>query len=398
MTSQGFSKARLDRMHDVMAGYVERGVTSGLITLVCRRGDVHVDVIGKSALDGKPLQRDSIFRISSMTKPITAAATMILVEECKLRLDDPIDEFIPEMADRRVLKRIDGPVDDTEPAHRPITVRDLLTFRLGFGMIFAPPDTYPIQRLIAETFGNPGPPMPATHPAPDEWLAGMNRLPLMFQPGEKWLYSTGSEILGVLIARVSGQSFEAFLQERIFEPLGIKDTAFAVPLEKLDRLTTCHWTVGPNGELGVFDGVEDSQWLRQPAFEDGSAGLVSTVDDYFSIGQMLLNKGKLGNVRILSRPSVELMTTNQLTPEQSAASPQLGDLGYGFGGSVVTKRKSVAWSIGTYGWDGGMGSSWYIDPQEDLNMVLMDTAAWTSPVPPDRFKDFWTLTYQAIDD
>jgi CubicO group peptidase (beta-lactamase class C family) len=393
-----FSKERLDRMHDVLADYVERGEVPGLVTLVSRRGELHVDTIGKKTIDGDPIQRDTIFRISSMTKPITAAATMILVEECKLRLDDPIDELIPEMANRRVLKRLDGPADDTVPAKRSITVRDLLTFRLGFGMIFAPPGTYPIQQVIEETFGSGGPPSPASHPSLDEWLAKMGTLPLLYQPGEHWMYSTGSEILGVLIARASGQSFGEFLREHIFDPLGMKDTGFSVPPEKLDRFTPCYWTVGGNGELGVYDGVEDSQWGRPPAFEDGSSGLVSTVDDFHAFGQMMLNKGKVGSERILSRPSVELMTTNHLTPEQSAESDFLGDLGYGFGGSAVTKRDNVAWSVGTYGWDGGMGSSWYVDPREELNMIIMANAAWTSPVPPAHFRDFWTLTYQAIDD
>ena len=149
MSTGGLSKARLGRMHDVMAGYVERGDVPGLVTLVSRRGEVHVDAIGTKAVGGSdPMRRDTIFRIASMTKPITAAATMILVEECKLRLDEPVDRLLPELADRKVLKRLDGPLDDTVPANRPITVRDLLTFRMGFGIVMAPPDTYPIQKAI----------------------------------------------------------------------------------------------------------------------------------------------------------------------------------------------------------------------------------------------------------
>src|SRR5438067_8777095 len=150
MSSGGLSTARLGRLRDVMAGYVERGEVPGLVTLVSRRGDLHVDAIGTKAVGGSdPMGRDTIFRISSMTKPITAAATMILVEECRLRLDEPVDRLLPELADRRVLKRLDGPVDDTVPATRPITVRDLLTFRLGFGIVMAPPGTYPIQDAIS---------------------------------------------------------------------------------------------------------------------------------------------------------------------------------------------------------------------------------------------------------
>jgi len=150
MSTGGLSKARLGRMYDVMAGHVERGEVPGLVALVSRRGEVHVDVIGTNAVGGNPMRRDTIFRIASMTKPITAAAAMILVEECKLRLDEPVDRLIPELADRRVLKRLDGPLDDTVPANRPITVRDLLTLRLGIGAVMAPPGRYPIQKAMAE--------------------------------------------------------------------------------------------------------------------------------------------------------------------------------------------------------------------------------------------------------
>jgi CubicO group peptidase (beta-lactamase class C family) len=234
-------------MRDVMAGYVERGEVPGLVTLVCRRGEVHVDAIGRQAIGGDPIRRDTIFRIASMTKPITAAATMILVEECKLRLDEPVDRLLPELADRAVLKGLDSPLDDTEPARRPITVRDLLTFRMGFGQMMAPPNAYPILKSASEQQIGMGPPSPAAMPAPDEWIRRLGTLPLMHQPGETWIYNTGSDVLGVLIARASGQALEAFLRERLFEPLGMKDTAFSVPATKLDRLTTSYWT---NPKLG----------------------------------------------------------------------------------------------------------------------------------------------------
>src|SRR5579864_2670177 len=220
MSTAGLSQARLARMHDVMAGYVERGEVPGLVTLVSRRGEVHVDVIGRKAVEGPtPMRRDTIFRISSMTKPITAAATMILVEECKLRLDEPVDALLPELAERQVLKRLDWPLDDTVPAKRPITVRDLLTFRMGFGLMIASPDAYPILSAANEQQIGMGPPSPSTMPAPDEWMRRLGWLPLMHQPGEKWMYNTGSDVLGVLIVRVSGQPLETFFHERIFKPL-----------------------------------------------------------------------------------------------------------------------------------------------------------------------------------
>lgn len=389
----GLSKARLGRMHDVMAGYVEREVP-GLITLVSRCGGTHVDAIGT--------KRDTIFRISSMTKPITAAAAMILVEECKLRLDEPVDRLLPELARRTVLKRLDGPLEDTAPAKRPITLRDLLTFRVGFGQMMAPPDAYPILTAANALQIGMGAPNPAAMPAPDEWMRRLGSLPLMHQPGEKWMYNTGSDVLGVLIARASGQAFETFLQERLFEPLGMKDTAFSVPAAKLDRFSTSYWTNFKTGKSEIFDQAEGGQWSRPPAFPSGAGGLVSTIDDYLAFGQMMLNMGKHGCERILSRPTVESMTMDHLTAEQKAVSglvPGYFDShGWGFGMSVVTKRESASGPFGRFGWDGGLGTSWYSDPREDMVTILMTQRAWTSPTPPNVCLDFWTAAYQAIDD
>src|SRR5437667_9640841 len=410
MSTGGLSKARLGRMHDIMAGYVERGEVPGIVTLVSRRGEVHVDAIGMKAVEGlDPMRRDTIFRISSMTKPITAVATMILVEECKIRLDEPVDRLLPELAGRQVLKHLDGRLDDTVPANRPITVRDLLTFRMGFGQMMAPPITsppervaYPILKAANEQQIGMGPPSPDMLPAPDEWIRRLGQLPLMHQPGEKWMYNTGSDVLGVLIARASGQQLEAFLRERIFEPLGMKDTSFSVPGHKLNRLATSYWTNFVSGKIEVYDDAKGGQWSRPPAFPSGAGGLVSTIDDYLAFGQMMLNKGRHGSERILSRLSVETMTTDQLTPEQKAVSGlapgDFDSLGWGFGMSVVTRRDDVASVPGRYGWDGGMGTSWYSDPREEMVTILMTQRAWTSPSPPDVCFDFWTSAYQTIDD
>ncbi len=403
MGSGGLSKVRLDRMYEVMARYVESGEVPGLITLISRRGEVQIGAIGmKSAGGSDPVQRDTIFRISSLTKPITAAAAMILVEECKLRLDETVDRWLPELADRRVIKRINGPLDDTVPAKRPITVRDLLTFRMGFGLMMAPPIAYPVLKAAVDLQIGMGPPNPSAMPAPDEWLRRLGTLPLMYQPGEKWMYNTGSDVLGVLITRVSGRPFEAFLQERLFEPLGMKDTGFYVPAAKIERLATSYWTNAKTGEWEVYDEAADGQWSRPPAFPSGAAGLVSTVDDYLAFGQMMLHKGKHGGRRILSRPSVEIMVTDQLTPEQKAVSGLVpgyfDNHGWGFGVSVVTRRDDVSGPVGKFGWDGGLGTSWYSDPREDLTGILMTQQAWTSPNPPDICLDFWTSAYQAIDD
>jgi CubicO group peptidase (beta-lactamase class C family) len=401
MSTAGLSGARLARMHDFMAGYVERGEVPGLVTLVSRRGEVHVDVIGTQASgDSPPMRRDTIFRISSMTKPIIAVATMILVEECKLRLDEPVDALLPELAERQVLKRLDGPLDDTVPAKRPITVRDLLTFRMGFGQMLAPPDAYPILQAANELQIGMGPPSPSAMPAPDEWMRRLGSLPLMHQPGEQWMYNTGSDVLGVLLARVSGQPLETFLRERLFAPLGMKDTGFSVPEASLARLATSYWIDPQSGKLVVYDEAESGQWSRKPAFPSGAGGLVSTIDDYLAFGQMMLSQGKHGNERLLSRLSVELMTTDQLTPEQKAApdliSGFLDGHGWGFGVSVITRRDDIAAVPGRYGWDGGLGTSWYSDPREQMVIILMTQCAWASPSPPNVY--FWTLAYQAIDD
>ena len=402
-SASGLSRARLNRMHDILAGYIDRGQIPGLVALVSRRGEVHLDALGTLRAGGKsPMQRDTIFRIASMTKPVTAAAAMILIEECKLRLDEPVDRLLPELANRKVLKRLDGPLDDTVPAKRPISVRDLLTFRMGFGLMFAPPDAYPILKAANDLQIGMGPPAPATTPAPDEWIRRLGTLPLMHQPGKKWMYNTGSDVLAVLIRRASGQPFESFLRERIFDPLGMKDTAFSVPAEKISRLATSYWSNFQTGAFEVYDPAENGQWSRPPAFPSGAGGLVSTADDYLAFSQMMLDKGKLGSVRILSRPSVELMTTDQLTPDQKATSGltegSFESHGWGFGVSIATRRTELAGSVGMYGWDGGLGTSWRADPAENLTGILLTQRMWTSPNGPDVYLDFWASLYQSIDD
>jgi CubicO group peptidase (beta-lactamase class C family) len=402
MTSTGgLSRARLERMQDVMAGHVDRGVVPGVVTLVSRRGEVQVDAIGTKAFgDSDPMRRDTIFRVASVTKPIVAAAAMILVEECALRLDEQVDRWLPELADRRVLRAIDSPLDDTLPANRPITLRDLLTFRLGIGSVMVFPPRYPIQQAMAEAGVGPGPALPAH--APDELMKRFGSLPLVHQPGERWLYDSGSDVLGVLISRATGTSLEEFLRERIFAPLGMNDTSFSVPESKLNRLASSYWTNPSTGEFEIFDGVDDSLWASPPVFESGAGGLVSTVDDLLAFGEMMLKRGKYRNERILSRRSVEVMTTDQITPEQKAVSgffPGFWDShGWGFGVSVVTRRDDLAATPGRYGWDGGYGTSWYVDPEEELIGILMTQRVWDASGAPVVLLDFWTSAYAAIVD
>jgi CubicO group peptidase (beta-lactamase class C family) len=395
MTDSGLSQDRLARLHDVLVGHVDRGAAPGLVSVISRRGEAHVDAVGATALEGGGAMRtDTIFRISSMTKPITAVATMILLEECSLRLDEPVDRLLPELADRRVVRRIDGPVDDTVPARRPITVRDLLTFRMGFGGYFGP---CPVNEAAAPLQLSVGPPQPSLPPEPNEWMRRFSTLPLMCQPGERWLYHTGADVLGVLIARASGQPFETLLRERIFEPLGMKDTAFCVPAALIDRFATSYLTDPEIGALQVYD-EPSGQWSTPPAFPSGGAGLVSTADDFLVFAEMMLR----GGAPILSRPSVETMTTDQLTSEQKAVSGFFpGDFdarGWGFGVGIVTRREHPAAPVGQYGWDGGLGTIWRNDPSEQMVTILMTNAAWTSPRPPDIALDFLTGAYGAIAD
>jgi CubicO group peptidase (beta-lactamase class C family) len=401
MSNAGLSKPRLERMHRVLAGYVERNELPGLVALVSRHDDVHLETIGAMSTDQyAPMQRDTIFRIASITKPITAVAAMMLVEDCKLRLDDSIEPWLPELADRRVLNSIASQLDDTVPALRAITVRDLLTFRMGFGSVMAMPDTYPIQRSIRELrIGGDGPPLPSQAPDTDEWLQNLGSLPLLAQPGERWLYQVSADVLGVLIARVAGQSLGAFMRERIFEPLGMKDTAFHVPAEKLARLPACYVFNHQTNALDVYDDVAHSAWQPEPPFESGGGGLVSTIDDYFAFSRLMLNKGRLGREQLLSRATVELMTTDQLTPAQRAGSELFfGDFGsWGFGMAVDIKRTDIFRTPGRFGWDGGLGTSAYTDPAEGMIGILFTQRLMDSPQQPHMYSDFWTLAYSAME-
>ena len=398
----GLSAARLARMHDTLLRHVERGRLPGLVAVIGRRGAEHVDAIGTLAFgSAAPMRRDTIFRLASVTKPITAVAAMILVEECKLRLDDCVEEFLPELAHRKVLRTIDSELDDTVPAKRPITVRDLLTFRSGYGEVAFLSPACPLQKALVEarlplsTFTFPG--------TADEFMQTLGRLPLAHQPGERWLYHMSAEILGVLVARASGTSLSAFMRKRIFEPLGMKDTGFTVPKMQLGRVATCFQTDFSTGEVTVLEGAPNEILTSPCTFESGAGDqLVSTADDMLAFGRMLLNRGAYRKERILSRLSVELMTTDQLSSEQKAASPFFENFwdarGWGLGVSIVTRRDDVAGVPGRFGWDGAFSTSLYVDPHEEMVGVLMAQCRPGALRLPPVVLDFWTSAYQAIDD
>ncbi|MFC7247601.1 serine hydrolase domain-containing protein [Catellatospora aurea] len=405
--SRGFSPTGLRKMHDVLARHVDSGKIPGLVALVSRGNQTHVETIGTMRHDGgPPMRRDTIFRMASTSKPVTVAAAMILLDECRLRLDDPVQQWLPELADRRVLTRIDAPLDDTVAARRPITVRDVLTSTFGIGMDMTALGT-PIMGAIFEQGLTPN--LPEPMPEPDEWLRRLGALPLMHQPGERWQYHIGNDLLGVLVARASGQSFETFLAERLFEPLGMKDTGFHVPGDKIDRLPPLYAPDPQTGEFHVWDDAVSGRWAQAPAFAGGGGGLVSTADDYHAYFRMLLNNGIHGSERILSRAAVQLMTTNQLTAEQTAARTAMAREnvhisfgqgqhgGWGYGMAVRTYRGDYA-NIGQFGWDGGSGTSTYADPNEQLTGILLTQVGASVPDSIRAMHDFWTTVYQAIGD
>ena len=367
---------------------------------MARRDDVHVDVIGTPSLnDDAPLARDAIFRIASLTKPIVAAAALALVEEGVLGLQEPIDELVPELASRQVLRSLDAALDDTVPARRPIVLEDLLTYRLGFGSLIMPPDTYPIQRAEAElglqSIG--GPPWPPGPHTADEWIAALGTLPLMDQPGERWLYNTSGQVLGILVARACGQSLEAVLQTRIFEPLGMIDTGFSVPPEKLARLTTFYRSDPETGVLSVLDPPRRSWWSTPPRLADGSGWLVSTIDDYWSFVSMVLAGGTGNDRRILSTGSVALMTSDHLTPAQREGNALfLGPHGsWGFGLAVPAAGSSDQPFPCGIGWDGGTGTTWRSDARRRVTAILFTQRQANSPVPPSLIEHFWAGVHAA---
>ncbi|WP_220039906.1 serine hydrolase domain-containing protein [Nonomuraea aridisoli] len=405
--SSGFSASGLSRLRDVLARHVESGKIPGLVALVSRGGQTHVEALGTMEHGGgAPMRRDTIFRMASTSKPVSIAAVMVLLDECRLRLDDPVDPWLPELADRQVLARPDAPLDDTVPARRPITVRDVLTSTFGLGMDFTALGT-PIMNAVFEQGLTPN--LPVEVPEPDEWMRRLGELPLQYQPGERWQYHISNDLAGVLVSRVTGQSFEEFLRERVFEPLGMKDTGFHVPADKIDRLPPLYAPDPITGEFLAWDEPKGGRWSRPPAFQGGGGGLVSTADDYHAYFQMLLNGGIHQGKRILSRPAVELMTTNRLTPEQQAprhatavnnvhisfGQGQQG--GWGYGMAVRTYRGDYA-PIGQFGWDGGSGTSSYADPSNQLTGILLCQLGYTVPNPAHLMVDFWTTLYQAIDD
>jgi CubicO group peptidase (beta-lactamase class C family) len=385
--ADGLTASGLRHLAAVVEQHVGDGRVPGVVTLVARGEQVHVDAQGTLSIGGRSVSRDSIFRIASTTKPITAAATLALVAEGLLTLDGPVDDLLPELVGQRVLRQMDGPLDDTVAADRQVTARDLLTFTFGFGMateMFMAPTPWPVvEAAEALHLATIGPPNPDEQPDPDTWIANFGRLPLLAQPGQRWLYNTGASVLGVLLARAAGQPLAEVLRTRIFEPLGMGDTAFWTA--ETDRLATAYRPTADG--LVVWD-EPGGTWSRPPAFGDGASGLVSTVDDLLAFARMLLGGGS----PVLSADAVRDMTTDQLTPAQKAHGGLGADFfsgrSWGFGQAVL--------DTGAYGWDGGFGSSWLVDPVHDLTVIVLTQRLFETSTPPAVHGDVQAAAYASL--
>jgi CubicO group peptidase (beta-lactamase class C family) len=406
----GFTDEGLAALDAALAGHASRGAVPGLVALVARGGQVHVTTAGHLAAgDPAPIGRDAIFRIASLTKPVIGAAAMLLVQDGDMTLDDQVDHWLPELSGRRVLRSHDAGLSDTVPAARPVTVEDVLSFRFGFGCIFTP-RALPIVKAEAElglkTLGPPWPPTPLT---PDQWIAALGRLPLLDQPGERWRYNTGATVAGILIERVAGAPLAEVLSKRVFEPLGMTDTAFHVPAAKLSRFTSMYApaeaaaAVGASAEDADDAGLvlidrPDGWYAAPPALPDGAGGLVSTVDDLAAFAAMLAADGG----GLLSPESVRQLLRDRTTARDRAENPWFFGEHQGWG--LAMSVPAAVPGPGTvpaglprgYGWDGGSGTAWRTDPATGLTGILLTQRMMTSPEPPEAVRDFWAAAYAAL--
>ncbi|MCX4731551.1 serine hydrolase [Streptomyces sp. NBC_01363] len=387
----------MSNLRDLLEKHVGGGAAPGAVGLVARGDRVEVAAVGSADAGGTvAMARDSIFRIASMTKPVTAAATMMLVEEGRIALDEPVRQWLPELAAPKVVRTPASPVDDVVPAEKVITVADLLTFRAGYG--FPSDFSLPAVGLLFSELKQ-GSLQPQAIEEPDAWMATLSGIPLLDQPGEAWLYNTCSDILGVLLARVSDRPLPEFLAERLFEPLGMADTGFAVPAGKADRFTSYYRTAPEGGGLQLVDGP-DGQWSSVPAFPSGTGGLVSTADDWYAFARMLLAEGNPegspGRRRLLSAESVRLMTTDHLTRAQRERSTLfLEGQGWGYGGSVDVEAIEP-WNVpGRYGWVGGTGTAGHLTPSTGAVAILLTQLEMAGPTPPTLMREFWKYAADA---
>ena len=385
----GMSSERLNRIKPVMQRYVDENKLPGMITMVARHGKVvHCEKYGWMDVD-KPMQLNTIFRMASMTKPITSVAVMMLYEEGYFQLDDPVADYIPEFKDLKVFSSIDKDGIYTVDQIRPMTIRDLLTHTSGLTGVGA---DSPVDSLYREANLSEG--------TLKDMIQKLSKIPLLYQPGTRWNYSRSSDVLAYLVEVISGKPFDVFLKERIFNPLKMKDTDFYVPKEKIERVVAVYApdSVG----IKVIMKPDTSNISIPVKFLSGNGGLVSTATDYMIFSQMLLNKGEYNGVRLLGSKTVDLMTSNQLSneimPNDDFFGPLLSGMGFGFGFAVLQDniQSKIIGSKGSYWWSGSGNTYFYIDPKEELVLILMTQFVPNFYYP--VYKQFRVLSYQAIID
>ncbi|QDP97204.1 beta-lactamase family protein [Microlunatus elymi] len=373
----------MKRLQQLLDDACARGTVLGAVALVSRDGEPELAYAGEQTIGGAAMTPDTIFRIASITKPIVAAATMVLVERGVIDLDESVAWLLPELADPVVLRNLEGPTDDVMPAERAITVRDLLTFQAGHG--FPQRFDLPIVQVLTEQLAE-GPPQPQHHPAPDDWMRALSTVPLLHQPGAGWTYNTGADILGVLLSRATGESLIDVLSDAVLGPLRMTDTSFWTT--DVDRLAGLY----RRGDAGLeLIDPPQGQWAAPPAFESGGGGLLSTVHDWHRFGRMILAGGDQGGRRVLSEESVKLITTAHVD-----GGPQhlfLDGQGWGFGGAVDL-RTAHPWNvIGRYGWVGGTGTAGYVIGSTQTVVVWLSQVEMGGPDDTAAMSD--VLTYAA---
>lgn len=411
----GFSVERLARVDRLLHRYVESGCLAGALGLVYRKGEtVYCKAVGQRDMEaGQPMSADTIFRIYSMTKPITAVAALMLFEDGQFLLDDPVETYLPEFADTRVYA---GDMENLERPERPITVKDL--FMHTAGLSYGWDQASPVERKYRETLGR------TENLTLEIFVQRLAALPLIHHPGARWNYSYATDVLGRLVEALCGRTLDEFLRQEILKPLAMHDTGFYVPAESLDRFSACY---GPPGGLnlgrdlgrrarngsGPHEGGEwngaakielqdaprDSRYATPPTFHSGGGGLVSTLGDYLRFSQMLLHGGALDGVRLLGRKTVEMMRTNQLTPKQvPIVLNGVANAGYGFGLGVSVladlPASSAPGSAGIYGWGGAATTQFWIDPAEEMLGIFMTQFAPAGYYPVTR--EFRVAAYQAL--
>ena len=370
---KGFSAEGLAKIAPTLQPIVDAGDLSGFVTLTFRHGEIaQLSTIGLRDIAKKlPMERDTLFRIASMTKPVTSIAALMLMEEGKFKLDDPITKFAPEFKNLRVLKDATGPLDQTVPAAREITFDDIFTHRSGlaYGFSSMGPVAHEYQRVLGDVLNN--------DMTSDAWMQALSTLPLLYQPGERFHYSHSTDVLGFLVGRIAGMPFRDFLMQRLFGPLGMVDTDFFVPAEKRGRAAVVYRL---NAEKNVLEPVPFKQYDSAPSFCGGGGGLISTADDYLKFARMMLNKGELDGKRYVAAATVELMCTNRLTQAQRdipflGAIPMWAGMGFGLGVSVIDAPEKLGFlgmgGVGSFGWPGAFGTWWQADPANDLIMIYL---------------------------